>query len=85
MSDLIPIKIVNLALDAKDREIKEAKAALAAHEKAHAELNEKFQTALKNNSRLRDAVLLAIELNETSNYDGIEISSVWHKIKSALT
>lgn len=67
MSDLIPIKIVNLALDAKDVQLK----FLADENKRINDmLNDeraKIETLLKNNYRLRNAVMAAIDLMENGH------------------
>lgn len=66
MSNLIPLTIVNLALDAKDLEIK----SLAnENERMKAMLNEertKIEVLLKSNYTLRNAVMAAIDLMDNS-------------------
>ena len=66
MSNLIPLTIVNLALDAKDLEIK----SLAnENERMKAMLNEertKIEVLLKSNYTLRNAVIAAIDLMDNS-------------------
>ena len=66
MSDLIPIKIVNLALDAKDLQIKTI---ADQYERANDLLKqeqERVKVLLGNNYRLRNAVLSAIDLMDNN-------------------
>jgi hypothetical protein len=66
MSDLIPIKIVNLALDAKDLQIKTI---ADQYERANDLLKqeqERVNVLLGNNYRLRNAVISAIDLMDNN-------------------
>lgn len=66
MSDLIPIKIVNLALDAKDLQIKTI---ADQYERANDLLKqeqERVKVLLGNNYRLRNAVISAIDLMDNN-------------------
>jgi hypothetical protein len=66
MSDLIPIKIVNLALDAKDLQIKTIADQCERANDLLKQEQERVNVLLGNNYRLRNAVISAIDLMDNN-------------------
>jgi hypothetical protein len=85
MSNLIPLHVVNLALDMKDMQIK----ALEAKELALKELIKQEQDSVKvllnNNYRLRSAVMSALELHTKGHvFTEEERLAMWNTIEGSL-
>jgi hypothetical protein len=85
MSNLIPLHVVNLALDMKDMQIK----ALEAKELALKELIKQEQDSVKvllnNNYRLRSAVMSALELHTKGHvFTEEERLAMWNAIEGSL-
>lgn len=85
MSNLIPLHVVNLALDMKDLQIKtiadqnERTMELLKHEQ------ERVNVLLGNNYRLRTAIMSAIELHKAGHaFTETERLAMWNSIENAL-
>ena len=85
MSNLIPLHVINLALDMKDMQIK----ALEAKELALNELlkqeQDRVKVLLNNNYRLRSAVMNALELHTKGHvFTDDERLALWNSIEGSL-
>ena len=86
MSNLIPLHVVNLALDAKDTQIKQYD---DENKRLHIVLKEeqdKVNVLLKNNYRLRNAVMAALDLHKNGHtFTEDERLAMWNSIEGSLT
>lgn len=85
MSNLIPLHVVNLALDAKDLQIKQI---ADQYERANDLLKqeqERVKVLLGNNYRLRNAVMSALELHTKGHtFTEDERLALWNSIEGSL-
>jgi hypothetical protein len=85
MSNLIPLHVVNLALDAKDTLIKQYD---DENKRLHVlvkEEQDKVKTLLNNNYRLRNAVMAALDLrNNGHSFTEDERLALWNSIEGSL-
>jgi len=85
MSNLIPLHVVNLALDMKDLQIK----TIADENERTKELlrqeQERLNVLLTNNYRLRTAIMSAIELHKAGHaFTEVERIAMWNQIEGSL-
>jgi hypothetical protein len=85
MSNLIPLHVVNLALDAKDLQMEICR---QEHKRANDLLREEQQrikVLLESNYRLRNAVMSALELHSKGHtFTEDERLALWNSIEGSL-
>jgi len=85
MSNLIPLHVVNLALDMKDLQIKTLEAKELALKELLKQEQESVKVLLNNNYRLRSAVMSALELHTKGHvFTEEERLAMWNAIEGSL-
>jgi hypothetical protein len=85
MSNLIPLHVVNLALEAKDTQIKQYD---DENKRLHIlvkEEQDRVKTLLNNNYRLRNAVMAALDMHTKGHtFTEDERLAMWNSIEGSL-
>lgn len=85
MSNLIPLHVVNLALDAKDLQIKQIADQYERSNDLLKQEQERVKVLLNNNYRLRNAVMAALDLrNNGHSFTEDERLALWNSIEGSL-